>query len=116
MRVLPFLKKLEPHVDALKQKITSHLRRLYTFIGRKLSAIKFNSLRFELSFFITLMVGVILIIFATVLYSILSNTLYAKFDKELEVKARGVSQVIRSYLDVKGGDEEALKRKGDRKR
>ncbi|MCA9408388.1 MAG: HAMP domain-containing histidine kinase [Candidatus Omnitrophica bacterium] len=68
-----------------------------------------NSFKFEVTALITLVVGIILMVFSCVLYWILSHTLHVDMDNELKIKAETVNQAIRVYVDVRGEKPESLK-------
>ncbi len=69
---------------------------------------KLHSLKFEISILYTFILGVILIIFSSVLYIILFYTSNNEIDNELKWKAQQINQSIRSYLDIQGDDPQGL--------
>jgi heavy metal sensor kinase len=69
-----------------------------------------NSLRFEISVMFSLLTGVILAIVCAGLYVTMSQTLYTELDNNLILKAQGISQALRSHLDVYGQDSQQLKK------
>ena len=68
-----------------------------------------NSIKFEISILYTLILGGTLLIYSGVLYLILSRTLYTDLDNDLRFKAQVISQNVRSYLDIRGNDPDALR-------
>jgi heavy metal sensor kinase len=69
---------------------------------------KFDSIKFEVSFLYTLILGIILTFFSGVLYVILSTTLYHELDYESELKAQEISNNIRAYADMHKKDSDAM--------
>lgn len=61
---------------------------------------KFNSIKFEISFLYTLILGITLSIFSIVLYLILFSTVYHELDYDLKLKAEEITLSIRAYLDL----------------
>ncbi len=68
---------------------------------------KFNSLRFEISILHTAILGVILIVFSSVLYFI-SHASFLKIDQQLKIKAEAVDASIKTYFNALEDDPEAL--------
>ncbi|MBF0504399.1 MAG: HAMP domain-containing protein [Candidatus Omnitrophica bacterium] len=66
-----------------------------------------NSLRFEISILHTAILGVILVVFSSVLYFI-SRASFQQIDQQLKVKAEAVDTSIRTYLNAFGDDPGAL--------
>ncbi len=68
---------------------------------------KFNSIKFEIGVLYTIILGVILLIFSTVLY-VTFGALHKEISHELETKALEVDKTIRAYLDVLAPTPDAL--------
>ncbi len=66
---------------------------------------KINSIRFKISILYTAILGVILIIYSSMLYFSLQWVLYNDLDGELKLKAKAIGDAVNSYLDVIGYDE-----------
>lgn len=69
---------------------------------------RFNSIKFKISILYVVVLGVILVIYSSILYWSLRYTLYSEMDEELTAKARGISNVITAYLDTTGYDKDAF--------
>ncbi|MFH1782554.1 MAG: ATP-binding protein [Candidatus Omnitrophota bacterium] len=69
---------------------------------------KTNSIRFKISVLYTALLGVILLIFSSILYFSLQWTLYDDLDDELRIKADAISNAITSYIEILGTDRETL--------
>lgn len=67
---------------------------------------KINSIRFKISVLYTAVLGVILIVFSSLLYLSLKWTLYDDLDNELGVKAEEISRAITAYMDIIGNSAE----------
>lgn len=65
---------------------------------------KFNSIRFEISVLHTIVLGVILIVFSSILYFI-SNTFFQQIDQQLKVKAEAVNLTVKSYINASGKED-----------
>ncbi len=72
------------------------------------SSSKHASMMFEISVIYSLVLAFILLVFSGVVYYILSETLYAELDNEVELKAEEISANIRTYLEVKGTEPATL--------
>lgn len=59
---------------------------------------KFNSIKFEISFLYTLILGITLSIFSIVLYLILFSTVYHELDYDLKLKAEEITLSIRATI------------------
>jgi rubrerythrin len=68
---------------------------------------KFKSLRFEISILHTAILGVILIIFSSILFYI-SRTTFERIDKELTVKAEAIDDTIETYKKALGEAPDTL--------
>lgn len=72
------------------------------------TVIKFNSIRFKVSVLYTAVLGIILVIFSTVLYVILAYYLYQDIDNSLKLKSREISETIEAYAAIVGDKPGAL--------
>lgn len=63
---------------------------------------KFNSFKFRLSLWVSLILGVLLFLYSYFLYWGLSVTLYEDLDKELKTKASATAHVVGLYLRAAG--------------
>jgi len=66
-----------------------------------------NSIKFEISILYTAILGLILIVFSSVLYFI-SNAFLHQIDQQLKIKVQAVDLTIRSYLNILGESPESL--------
>lgn len=69
---------------------------------------RFNSIRFKISVLYVAILGVILIIYSSVLYLSLHYTLYGELDYELITKAEEIKNIINDYLDLVGHEQESF--------
>ena len=69
---------------------------------------KFNSVRFKISFLYVAILGVILIVYSSVLYLGLHYTLYNDLDDELIIKTNEIRNTLDAYLDILGHDKDAI--------
>ncbi|MGE5196935.1 MAG: ATP-binding protein, partial [Deltaproteobacteria bacterium] len=69
---------------------------------------KLNSIKFKISILYTAILGIILILYSSILYFSLQYTLYRDLDHDLVVKAQEVSNVINSYLNVLGYNQRSF--------
>lgn len=69
---------------------------------------KFNSIKFKISVLYTGILGVILIAYSSILFFSLQYTLYHDLDDELRTKVSQVSEMINSYLDIIGDDQQSF--------
>ena len=70
--------------------------------------LRFHSVKLEITLIHTAILAVILTIFCGVLYGILTLTLYDELDNEVRTTAQEVADNIRTYLDVRGTQPDAL--------
>ncbi|MBN2372936.1 GHKL domain-containing protein [bacterium] len=69
---------------------------------------RFNSIRFKISVLYVVILGVILIIYSSVLYYSLRYTLFSEIDYELITRAGEIKNIIHSSMDIIGHDEESF--------
>ncbi len=74
----------------------------------RLRPLKFHSIMFEMSVIYSLILALILLVFSGVIYIILAQTLYAELDNEVRSKAEEIAGSIRTYVETRGDDPEAL--------
>ena len=69
---------------------------------------KFNTVRFKISFLYVAILGIILIVYSSVLYLSLHYTLYNDLDDELMIKVNEIRHTLDAYLDKFAHDEDAV--------
>jgi len=69
---------------------------------------KFNTIRFKIGVFYTSILGIILIIYTSVLHTTLCYNLYVDFDNKLEMKTQGIINTVVSYLDALGYNQRSF--------
>lgn len=69
---------------------------------------QFRSIRLKVSVFSSIALGIILLIYSSILYFSLHFALYKDLDEKLILKAREIGSVIDTYLDVLGQDPQAF--------
>lgn len=92
----------------MRRRLKSVSAHIKEHVHRFLLSTRPRTLKFEISVLYTLILGLILIVFTAVFYFILARTLYQELDTELQLKAEGIHQNIRSYLDMRGETPESL--------
>lgn len=66
---------------------------------------RFNTIKFKMSFLYTVLLGVILVMYSAFLFWSLYQTLYRDLDNELKEKVKAVSHAIEEYHSIVGQDE-----------
>ena len=69
---------------------------------------KFNSVRFKISFLYVAILGIILIFYSSILYLSLHFTLYNDLDEELMIKTDEIRNILNSYMELFGNDKDAV--------
>lgn len=69
---------------------------------------RINSIKFKISILYTTILGIILVVYSSILYFSLQWTLYDDLDEELRLKAKAISDTISTYVDILGGDKKAF--------
>ncbi len=90
------------------QKFLSGLGWLFLLFFFPLRRIQINSIKFKVSVWYTVVLGIILSTFCTALYFILSIYLYQDIDARLKVRAMETLSTIRAYVDIVGDKPGAL--------
>lgn len=72
------------------------------------SKVKFDSIKFKISVLYTVIMGIILILYSSILYFSLRYALYKDLDHELMVKAQEISSTINSYLKELGYNQRSF--------
>lgn len=67
---------------------------------------KLHSVRFKISVLYTVILGIILVAYSTMLYVSLSYLVYREIDQNLQKKAREIAGAIRDYSDVLEADKQ----------
>jgi len=69
---------------------------------------KFNTIRFKIRILYTTILGIIIFVYASILYASLSYSLYKDFDKRLVERATDIKNTINSYLDILGFNQKSF--------
>ena len=69
---------------------------------------KFNSIRFKIRILYTTILGIIIFVYASILYSSLSYSLYKDFDERLVNRANEIKNTIDSYLEILGSNQKSF--------
>lgn len=69
---------------------------------------KFHSVKFKIFVLSIIIISAWLILYRGVIYINLKHTLFKEFDNQLKVKAQGVNNTIKYYLDALGDDEKTF--------
>lgn len=70
---------------------------------------KFQSIRFKISVFFTAVIGIILLLYTSVIYYNLRYALYRDLDSKLSIKAQEIANAINSFLPVLENDQRAFR-------
>ena len=67
-----------------------------------------NTIKFKLSALYTAILGIIIVIYTSILYVTLSYNLYNDFDSKLMKKGKAIENTIASYSDILGSDQRSF--------
>jgi two-component system, OmpR family, heavy metal sensor histidine kinase CusS len=70
--------------------------------------VKLNSIRFKISVFFTVILGIILIIYTAILYFGQRYALYRDLDRDLTIKAQAVANAVNAFFPVLENDRRAF--------